>query len=84
MDVIVSRLFRNHAKNLNHVHKDSKYLVYVIITLRKNISEGDTVFYDRLNSSDLGSRSHVLKHLNGRTIFVQFEKRKHEVTLWSG
>ena len=31
--VIGGRLFSNQHKNLNHVHKDSKDLVYVIITL---------------------------------------------------
>ena len=33
MSVIVGRLFSNHTKNLNHVHKESKYLVSVIIPL---------------------------------------------------
>ena len=46
MAVIGGRLFSNHPQNLNHVHKDSKYLVSVITTLGNNISGGDTVFYD--------------------------------------
>ena len=46
MAVIGGKIFRNHLKNLNHVHKDIKDLVSVIITLGKDISGGDTVFYD--------------------------------------
>ena len=73
MAVIGGRLFSNHHKNMNHVHKDSKYLVSVIITLGGNISGGDTVFYDGVKTSDLGSRAHVLKNLHGRIIFGPFE-----------
>ena len=46
MAVIGGKLYRNHPKNLNHVNKDIKYLVSVIITLGKYISGGETVFYD--------------------------------------
>ena len=46
MAVIGGKLYRNHPKILNHVHKDTKELVSVIITLGKDISGGDTVFYD--------------------------------------
>ena len=67
-----------------HVHKDSKYLVYFIITLGEDISRGGTVFYDGVKTSDLGSRSCVLKNLHGRMIFGPFEKNFHEGTLWSG
>ena len=35
MDVIGGKLYSNHRKNLNHVHKGTKYLVSVIITLGK-------------------------------------------------
>ena len=63
----------NHHKNLNHVHKDSKDLVSVIIIMSENISGGDTVFYDGVKTSDLGSRSHVLKNLHGIMIFGTFE-----------
>ena len=62
MDVIGGRLFNNHPKTLNHVHKDIKDLVSAIINLGGNISGGDTVFYDGVKTSDLGSRYHVLKH----------------------
>ena len=33
MAVIGGRLFSNHHKNMNHVHKDSKELVSVIIKM---------------------------------------------------
>ena len=46
MAVIGGTLYRNHQKNWNHMHKDVKDLVSVIITLGKDISGGDTVFYD--------------------------------------
>ena len=73
MAVIGGRVFSNHPINLNHLHKDSKYLVSVIITLGENISGGDTVFYDGVKTSDLGIRSHVLKNLHGRMIFCPFD-----------
>ena len=66
---------------MNHVHKNTKYLVSVIITLGIDISGGDTVFYDGVKTSGLGSRAHILKHLHGRMIFGPFEKVFHEVTL---
>ena len=59
---------------MNHLHKDSKYLVSDMITLGCNISGGNTVFYDGVKTSDLGSRAHILKHLHGITIFGPFEK----------
>ena len=84
MAVIGGKLYRNHPKNMNHVHKDTKDLVSVIITLGKNVSGGDTFFCDGVKKSDLGSRAHILKHLHRRMIFGPFEKVLHEGTLWSG
>ena len=69
MAVIGGILFINHHKNLNCVHKDSKDLLSDTITLGGNISGGGTVFYDKVKTSDLGSRAHVLKHLHERMIF---------------
>ena len=66
-------LLSNYPKNLNHVHKDSKYLVSVLITLGGNISEGDTMFYNGVKTSDLGIRAHVLKNVHGGMIFGPFE-----------
>ena len=83
MDVICGRLFSNHHKNLNHLHKNSKYLVSVIITLGGNISGGDNMFYDEVETSDLGSRAHVLTQLYGIMILGPFGKI-HEGTLWRG
>ena len=74
MDVIVGKLFSNHPKNLNHVHRDSKDFVSVIITVGKYIRGGDTVFYDGMKTFDLGSISHVLKYLHRRMIFGPFKK----------
>ena len=66
---------------MRHVHKDTKDLVSVIITLDTNISGGDTVFYDRVKKSDLVNISHVLKHLHERIIFVPLNLFQ-EVYLW--
>ena len=74
MTVVGGKLFSNHPKNMNYVYKDSKDLVSVIINLGGNISGGDTLFYDGVKTSDLGSRAHFLKHLHGRIIFGPFEK----------
>ena len=72
--VICGRLFSNHPKNLNHVHKESKDFVYDIITLGGNISGGGIVFYDVVKTCDLGSRDLFIKHIHGRIIFGPFEK----------
>ena len=84
MAVIGGKLYSNHHKNLNRVHKDSKYMVSIIITVDKNISGGDNVFYDGVKTSYLGSIAYILKHLYGRRIFGPFEKVFHEGTIWSG
>ena len=77
---IGGRLFSNHPKNLNHVHKDSKDLFSFIITLGKYISGVYTVFYDGLKTSDFGSRAHVLNNLHGRMICVLYKKYLHGKT----
>ena len=66
MAVIGGKLYSNHHKNISHVHKESKDLVSVIINLGKNISGGDTVFYDGVKTSDLGSRAHILKEFTSK------------------
>ena len=43
---IGSNLYTRHANNLNHVHRDSKYLLSVIIILGTDVNGGETVFYD--------------------------------------
>ena len=84
MAVIGGKLFRNHPKNLNHVYKDIKDLVPIIITLGKDIGGGYTVFNEGVISSHFGSIYHILKHLHGIMVFCTFEKVFHEDTLWSG
>ena len=84
MAVIGGKLYRNHPKNLNHMHKDVKDLVSVIITLGKYISGGDTLFYDGVKSYDFGSRAHIFTFLHGGMVFGPFEKVFHEGTSWSG
>ena len=44
MVVIGSKIFSNYPQNMNHVHKDSKDLVPVIITQGENISGGALCF----------------------------------------
>ena len=66
---------------MNHVHKYSKDLVYVLITLEEYKQRGQNV-YDRVNSIDLGEISHVLKHLQGRIFMDTFEICFHEGSLW--
>ena len=41
---IGGNLYTRHPKNLNHVHKDSKYLLSVIIILGTDVRGGETVF----------------------------------------
>ena len=84
MALIRGQLYRNHPRNLNHIHKDTKDVVSVIITLGKNIIGGDTVFYDGMKTYDFGNRSHILKNSHGRMVFGTFEKVFHEGTMWSG
>ena len=40
---IGGNLYTRHAKNINHVHKDSKYIMLVIIISRTYINGGETV-----------------------------------------
>ena len=54
MAVIGGKLYSNHHKNLNHVHKDSNDLVSFIINLGKNISGGDTVLNDGVKNLTWG------------------------------
>ena len=48
----------------------------------ENISGWETVFYDGMKTSDLGSSVHVLKHLHRRIIFGHVGFSLHEGTLW--
>ena len=42
---IGGNLYTRHPKNLNHVHKYSKYLMSVIIILGTDVNGGETVFF---------------------------------------
>ena len=42
---IGGNLYTRHPKNLNHVHKDSKDLISVIIILGTDVHGGETVFF---------------------------------------
>ena len=81
MAVIGGKLYRNHPKIRDHMHKDVKDLVSFIITLGKDIIGGDTVFYAGVKSCDFGNRAHILKHSHGRMVFSRFERVFHEGTL---
>ena len=84
MAVIGGQMYQNHPKKLNRIHKDTKDMVSVIITLGKSITGGDTVFYDGNKTNNVGNRIHIIKHSHGRMIFGPFERVSHEGTQWSG
>ena len=81
---IGGNLCTRHAKNLNHVHKDSKDLLSVIKILGTDVNGGEKVFYDGDNMNDIGKRSHVLKHSHGRCVIASFDKILHEGSIWTG
>ena len=66
---IGGNLYTRNAKNLNRVHKDSKYLMLVIIILGTDVHGGET--------------AHVLKHSHGRCVIGSFDKILHEGSLWT-
>ena len=44
LETIGGNLYTRHLKNLNHVHKDSKDILSVIIILETYVNDGETVF----------------------------------------
>ena len=54
MAIIGGKVFSNHPKNMNHLNKDIKDLVCVIITTGNDISEVDYVFYDGVKNMTWG------------------------------
>ena len=44
LETIGGNLYTRHVKNINHVHKDIKYLLPVIIISGTDINGGETVF----------------------------------------
>ena len=69
--------------NLNHVHKDSKDILSVIIILGTDVNGGETVFNNGENMNDIGKQSHVLKHSYGRCVIGSFDKILHEGSIWT-
>ena len=67
---------------MKHVQKYNKDFFPFIIMLGTDISERRTMFYDRVKSTELVNRAHVLKYLHGRKQFGPSEKRFHKGTLW--
>ena len=43
---IGGNLYTRHVKNLNRLHRDSKYFLSVIIILGIDVNGGGTIFYD--------------------------------------
>ena len=83
MATIGGKLCGNHPKNMTNVYMEYKDLVSVILTLGGNVRGWETVFYDGMEISDLGSIAHVFKHLHKIMIFGSF-KKTHEGTLRRG
>ena len=80
---IGGNLYTRHANNLNHVHRNSKDLLSVIIILGTDVNVGETVFNDRDNMNDIGKRAHVLNHSHRRCIIGAFDKILHEGSIWT-
>ena len=69
---IGGNLYTKNAKNLNHVHKDSKDLLSVIIILGTNVNGGETFFNDGENMNNIGKRAHILMHSHGRCVIGSY------------
>ena len=78
MAIIGDNLYTRHVKNINHVHKDSKDILLVIIILGTDVNGGETVFNDGKNMNDIRKRAYVLKHSQGRCVIGSFDKNLHE------
>ena len=81
---IGDNLYTRHVKNINHVHKDGKYLLSTIIILGTDFNGGETVFYDVNNMNDIVKRAHVINHSHGRCVIGAFDKNVHEGSIWTG
>ena len=83
MAAIRVNLYTRYAKNINHINKDSKDLLSVIVILGTNANSGETVFYDEYNMNDIGKRAQVLKHSHRRCVIGSFAKNLHEGSIWT-
>ena len=72
-----------HPTNINHVHKDSNYLLSVIMALGTDVDGGETVFYGT-TMTYIGKIAHFLKHPNGRCVVGAFYRILHEGYIWIG
>ena len=84
MATIGGNLYTRHAKNLNNVHKDIKYLLPVIIILGTDVNGGETVFYDGDNINYIGKRAHVMKYSHRRCVIGSLDKFLHEGSVSTG
>ena len=84
LETIGRNLYTRHVKNINHLHKDSKDLLSMIIILGADVNGDETVFYDGENMNDIGKRAHVLKNSHGRFVIGYSDKILHEGSIWTG
>ena len=82
IDIIGGKIYSNHPKNMNHVHKYRKGLVSVIITMGKTLSGEEIVFYDGVRHTEMRKRDHFLEHLHVRIIDGIFKKCFHKDSYW--
>ena len=80
---IGGNLYTKHVNNLNHVHKDSKYLLSVIIILVTDVNGGETVFNYGENMNEIRKIAHVLKHSHRRCVIDIFDKSLYERSIWN-
>ena len=84
LTTIGGNLYTRHVKNLNHVHKEGKYLLSARIILGTDVNGDETVLYDGENKNDIGKIAHVLKHSHRRCVIGSFDKILHEGSIWTG
>ena len=70
---IGGNLFSRHPINFNRVHKYSKDLISVIITLGTTVIGARTVF-NGLTNNNIGIRAHDIKHSNGMCVVRFYDK----------
>ena len=84
MATIGGNLFKTNLKNPDYLHKDSNYLLSVIIILGTDVRGGKTVFNCGKNMNDIRKRAHILKHSRGRCVVGAFDKILRLVSIWAG
>ena len=70
ISIIRVKIYSNHPKNMNHVHKYTNDLVSVIITLGTNKSGLDNMFYEGVKMTDLVNIDIIPKHYLAELFFV--------------